>query len=233
MKILGIIPAREGSKRVPKKNFRPFFNTTLTDLAIQHALESKLITNIVLSTDSKEILDIGKKYKQVFLLKRPNDIAQDSSPAIEYVRHCLKVVEAKKGIQFDIVVIIQPSSPFRSGKDIDATIDLLLNNPKFDSAVSVSKVKHDVHPLKFKVMNESELLPYIQEEKGRFSAEQLPEVYVRNCAVYVTWRKYLETRSDVIGNRSLGYIMSAESSIDINDLYDFEIAEYLFKKFAI
>ena len=229
-KILAIIPAREGSKRELQKNFRPFAGTTLTDITIEHALKSKLITDVVLSSDSDEVLAIGSKYNGVISLKRPEEFSTDTSPAIEFVRHTLQVMEPKKGYTYDMVVILQPSSPLRYVEDIDNTIELLAGNPDADSSVSVVKIDHMVHPVKLKVLKGKELLPYIEEEKGRFAAHELPDVYVRNCAVYVTWRRDLETRPDVIGNKSLAYEMPAEISADINSMMDFEFAEYLYKK---
>lgn len=229
VKTLAIIPAREGSKRVPKKNFRPFAGTTLVDIAIKQCLGAKEITDTVLTSDSENVLNIGKSYPNLILLRRPDIYADDNSPAIDYVRHTLCEVEAK-GNKYDIIVIIQPSSPLRTSADVDATINLLKLNPSADSAVSVVKVSHMVHPVKLKVMQGDTLLPFIEEERGRFTSKDLPDVFVRNCAVYVTWRRELETRADVIGAKSLGYIMSPETSVDINEWIDFEFAEFLFKR---
>ena len=114
--------------------------------------------------------------------------------------------------------------------DIDATIQLLLDNPTADSVVSVVKLDHMVHPLKLKTLDGNELKPFLEDEDGRFAAQNLPPVYVRNCAVYATWRADLETRNDVIGKRSLAYLMPADRSVDINEMMDFEFAEYLYQK---
>ena len=228
MKILGIIPARAGSKRVPQKNFKPFAGTTLSNLAIQQGLASKYITTLAISTDSDDVLNIAKQYKNVHALKRPAEISDDQSPAIDYVRHALITLE--HDIPFDVVVILQPSSPLRSSVDIDSTIELLLQHPEADSAVSVVKVDHMVHPYKLKVMENHQLLPFIEDEAGRFAAQDLPDIYVRNCAVYATWRKDLETRKDVIGQKSMGYIMPADTSVDINENLDFEFAEFLYER---
>jgi CMP-N,N'-diacetyllegionaminic acid synthase len=228
MNILGIIPARGGSKRVPQKNFRPFAGTTLTDIAIQQGLESKLITCLAVSTDSEAIMEIAGRYKGLTGIKRPAEISNDESPAIDYLRHGLEFLE--KNQAFDMVVILQPSSPLRCSSDIDATIRLLIDNPDADSAVSVVKVDHMVHPYKLKTMQQYELLSFIEDEAGRFASHELPDVFVRNCAVYVSWRKDLENRNDVIGNKSLGYLMPAETSVDINEMLDFEFAEFLYVK---
>lgn len=228
LRVLAIIPARGGSKRVPNKNFRQFARTTLTALAIEQALNVRSITDIVLSSDSEEVLKIGSAFPQIYCIKRPVEISGDLSPAIEYVHHALQLVEKDK--PYDAVVILQPSSPLRLPSDIDNTINILLNHPEADSAVSVMKVNQMVHPLKLKRMEQEDLLPFFEDEKGRFAAHELPDAFVRNCAVYVTWRKGLESRSDVIGKKSLGYLMPAERSVDINEILDFEFAEYLYKK---
>lgn len=231
MKILGIIPARQGSKRVQKKNFRPFAGTTLVDIAIQQSLQSKYLTDVALSSDSEEVLEIGKKYCDVITLKRPSEISDDKSPAIDFILHALDILEPQKGYSYDFIVILQPSSPLRTPKDIDNTIELLKQNPQKESSVSVVKVDHMVHPVKLKKMEGKELMPYIEEEKGRFASHELPNIYVRNCAVYVSTRESVIKRKSAISPDSLGYIMPHETSVDINEMIDFEFAEYLFKKF--
>lgn len=228
-KVLAIIPARAGSKRVPAKNFRPFAGTTLVDIAIRQSLGAQLVTDTVLSSDSEEVLKIGRNYPEVISLARPKEYAEDDSPAIDYVRHALDVRERSTS-KYDLIAIIQPSSPLRTSADIDATIRLLTQNPSADSSVSVVKVPHMIHPLKLKVMDGDMLLPFIEDEQGRFSSADLPDIFVRNCAVYATWRKELETRPDVIGSKSLGYVMPPETSVDINHMIDFEFAEYMFLK---
>lgn len=229
MNILAIIPARSGSKRVPQKNFRPFAGTTLTELAIQQALGATLPTHIALSSDRVEILAIADNYPKVYRLLRPLDISGDAAPSIEYVRHALAEIE-NDGIRFEMVVILQPSSPLRTAADIDATIQLLLDNPAADSAVSAVRLDHMLHPYKLKTLDGNELKPFIEPESGRFAAHDLPPVYVRNGAVYATWRHQLETRPDVIGARSLAYLMPPERSVDINEPVDFDFGEYLFLK---
>jgi CMP-N,N'-diacetyllegionaminic acid synthase len=233
LKILGIIPAREGSKRVKNKNFRPFAGKTLVDIAILHCLESSLLTDIVLSSDSDEVLNIGRKYPEIHSVKRPFELSDDHSPAIDYVHHVLSVMEPLKGYEYDIIVVLQPSSPFRSGEHIDNTISLLFCYPEKESAVSVVKVNHMVHPVKLKRLKADILLPYIEEESGRYAADQLEEIYVRNCAVYAIRKDSALRRNSVISPDSVGYIMPPETSVDINNMWDFEFAEFIFKKLHV
>lgn len=228
--VLAIIPAREGSKRVPHKNFRPFADTTLMDLAIKQALESKFITKIVVNSDAAQVKEIASKYKSqgIDFLERPKELATDESPAIEYMIQTIKHYSAL-GLDYDWVVIIQPSSPLREGIDIDATIQLLKDNDDGDSAVSVVKLPHMIHPHKLKKMNGFILEPWLVDEGQKTSAHELPEIFVRNCAVYVFKTNHL-LQGITYGENSLGYIMPQETSVDINDMIDFEFAEYLYQK---
>ena len=227
-KVLGIIPARAGSKRVPGKNYRPFAGTTLTDMAIGQALEAQRLDRIVVSSDSHEVLKIANDYPRVTVLERPREISGDQSSAIEYMLHALDQLAAEQQ-NYDFVVIIQPSSPLRKGIDIDNTIELLLNNPQADSAVSIVQLSHMVHPHKLKTLEGKMLRPWLVDEGQKTSSHELPEIFVRNCAVYVF--KTANLRKGVTyGLMSLGYLMPSEASVDINDLLDFEFAEFLVNK---
>ena len=225
-KILGIIPARAGSKRLPGKNTRLFDGKPLITYSIASALSSTLITDIAVSSDSDEVLEIASNYQRVKVIKRPAELAGDLSPAIDYVKHALEQYK----FTFDYVVIIQASSPLTQPNDIDQTIQLLLNHPKADSSVSVMQLDHAIHPVKLKTMKDNVLLPYLEEENGRMAAHELPELFVRNCAVYVTSIKTLES-GKIIGDYCLGHMTPRERSVDINELIDFEFAELLYKKY--
>ena len=228
MKILGIIPARAGSKRVKDKNIRPFGGKTLTHFAIEQALEAKHLDRIIVSSDSDKVLSIAETYKKVEVLKRPSDLASDTAPAIDYMQHAIKHCETE-GWTPDLVVIIQPTSPIRNGEDIDNTIDCLKKNIITDSAVSIVKLPHDVHPHKFKTLDDGILEPWLVDEGQKTAEKDLPEIYIRNCAVYVF--KVENLKKDVTyGEKCIGYKMKPESAVDINDMLDFEFAEYLIKK---
>lgn len=229
-KILALIPARAGSKRVPNKNIRPFWGSNLTKIAINQALEIPQITTVALTTDSVDLLSMFQDNSGLECIKRPAEISDDKAPAIAYVRHALALLETKFNIRYDYIMILQPTSPLRINEDIVGTIQLMQKHPEADSALSVMRVDHLNNPIKMKVLKGDELIPFLEPEKGRLAADQLPVLYVRNCAVYLTRRKDLDSFIDVMGNTSVGYPMPAERSIDINEMIDFEIAEYLFNK---
>ena len=225
-KILGIIPARGGSKRLPGKNTRLLGGKPLITRTIDSALASKKLDRIAVSSDSEEVLAFAKDHgnENLFFLRRPDEISRDDSPAIEYVNHALEFFKGK-GEEFDVVVILQPSSPFTSPEDIDGTINLLLDSGA-DSAVSVVKLAHDINPLKMKIMDGDKLLPYLEEEKGRMEHGKLPEIYVRNCSVYASKKGVIDT-GRIIGDDCRGFVMPRERSVDINDEFDFLLSEFL------
>lgn len=227
MNIIGIIPARAGSKRVKDKNIRPFAGTTLTHLAIRQALEAKNLDRIVISSDSNEVLTIGRSFKNVDVLKRPSEISSDTAPAIDYMNHVVNYYESI-GWEPDVLVIIQPTSPIRSGKDIDNTIDCLIKNPTADSSVSIVRLPHHVHPHKFKTLEGVLLKPWLVDEGQNTTEKDLPHIYIRNCAVYAFKVKNIKN-GITYGERCIAYKMNDQSAVDINDKLDFEFAEFLLR----
>lgn len=225
MNVLGIVPARAGSKRILRKNLRPLLGRPLVAWALEAALAAQRLSRVVVSSDDPEVLALASNYAAGIPLARPAAIAGDTSPAIEYVRHAVDVLEAGGATRFDAVAIVQPSSPLTSAADIDATV-ALLESSGADSAVSVMRVDHALHPTKFKVMAGDRLLPYLMEEAGRMAAHQLPEVFVRNCSVYAASRRSLD-RGQIIGADCRGYVMPRERSIDVNEEIDLLFAEFL------
>ena len=228
--ILALIPARAGSKRVPGKNLRPFGGSNLTSIAIHQALSVKEISTVALTTDSDELLNLFSEVEGLELIKRPDALSDDKAPAMAYVKHSLELLESKHQRKFDYVMILQPTSPLRTKEDILGTIQLIERHPEADSAVTVMKVDHLNNPIKMKVLDGDKLIPFLEPEKGRLAADQLPVLYVRNCAVYITRRENIESITDVMGRRSVGYLMPAERSVDINELFDFELAEFIYCK---
>ena len=228
MKILGIIPARGGSKRIPGKNTKLFCGRPLIEYIIESSLHSKFLDRIVINSDDEKVLNIGSKYPEIIRIKRPDELSGDKARAIEYVRHTIDVLNQGNNEQFDIVVILQPTSPLTTGEDIDNTIQILIN-AKSDSVVSVMKLNHAIHPVKMKTMEKGRLFPFIEEENGRMAEDELPEIYVRNCSVYASTINTIQ-QNKIIGDDCRGYLMPSIRSVDINDLLDFEFAEFLMTK---
>src|SRR4029077_5895454 len=130
-----------------------------------------------------------------------------------YVRHAVDVLERAGEGPFDAVAILQPSSPLTLPEDIDATIELLESSGA-DAGVSVMKLDHAIHPVKMKVLQGDRIEPFLEEERGRMAAHELPEIFVRNCSVYALRRAVMEA-GQIIGPDCRGYVMPRERSLDI------------------
>lgn len=225
-KIIGIIPARSGSKRIPNKNIKDFIGKPLVQHIIEKALLTNILDDIVVTSDSDAVLKISNKYDKIISIKRPYNLATDKSLAIDYVKHALDILKNTYKKEYDIIVILQPTSPLTLPIDIENTIKLLLETDA-DSAVSVVKVSHMLNPFKLKILDKDKLFPYLVNESDKMASHQIPVLYVRNCSVYVTNVKTIKN-NNIIGEDCRGYIMPPERSIDINEPIDFEFAKYLY-----
>lgn len=229
MRVLGIVPARAGSKRLPRKNVLSLGGRPLVVWAIEAARAARALDRLVVSSDDEEVLAFASERDPALPLRRPPELADDTSPAIDYVRHALHALETSGG-RFDAVAIIQPSSPFTRSADIDATVALLQGSGA-DSAVSIVELDHAIHPLKLKRLEGDRLWPYLEEERGRMAAHELPRLYVRNCSVYVSRRAVIDSGA-ILGDDCRGFVMPAERSVDINTAHDLLFAEFLLQRGA-
>lgn len=225
MKVLAVIPGRAGSKGVPGKNSKIFDGKPLVGYAIEAALESKLITDIVVSSDGEEILNIASSYESVYCHNRRNDLAIDSSPIGDTLVEIIHEFEERP----EFIVLLQPTSPLRTGKQIDEAIKLLLNASDCNSVISVIRMD-DVHPARMYWMEkESQPMKPIIREFETARRQDIPPAFYRNGAIYVTRvPQFMETKSVMTGP-SCGYEMSGQTWLNIDDIRDVIISESLIK----
>lgn len=229
MEVLGLIPARKGSKGIPGKNIKPLFGKPLIGYTFESAVSSALLTRRLLTTDSNEIAEIGREYGIDVPFLRPSELAGDNSSAFEYIEHCLRFLEVNEGYCPELVVLLQPTCPFRNGQDIDSCISLLKNSDA-DSVVSVSALPTKFHPnWQFNVSEDGLLHPFSGGgwDELATARQHLDETYTRNGAVYVFRRKIFNTLNNIYGNKVLAYIMPEERSVNIDDKDDWQKAEEL------
>ncbi len=231
-KILGLITARGGSKSIPKKNIKEILGKPLIAYTIEQALKSKYLTKTIVSTDDDEIIKVAREYKADAPFVRPKEFAQDNSPHIDVVLHALDWLRKNQGEEYDYLMILQPTSPLRSSEDIDNAIKKAVDMDA-DSVMSMVELI-DFDLKKLKVVEESTGLisPCVSEE-GKTSAfrQKAPKIYKRNCAIYLTKTEILR-KGDLFGEKSFAYIMPPERSLDINEPFDFELAEIFISKHA-
>ena len=225
MKILGIIPARSGSKGVKNKNIRKLNNKYLIDYTIVESLKSNL-TDVIVSTDSLKIMQIVKDLGGNAPFLRPKNLAADNSSSISVVQHAIVTYSKITGLIYDAIMLLQPTCPLRTFLDINNSIDLFISkNP--DSVISVYNV-NGLHPARMKYLDNNNYLidPPFAEKIENQPRQELKPMYIRNGAIYLT--KLSEINKGTFkGNKSLAYIMDADKSINIDTEFDFKLAEML------
>lgn len=218
LSVLAIIPARGGSKGLPGKNIRPLAGKPLIVHTIEQAQRSRYIDRIVLSSDDPKIIEISREAGCDVPFVRPDELASDTATSMDVVFHCLKNVD-----NFDIVVLLQPTSPLRTAGHIDDCIESLLNEG-VDTCISVAEV--DKSPFwMFTTQEDGMLEPLFEQTFSR--RQDLPRTYEINGAVYVSPTKILARNGSFISAKTRGYVMTREQSIDIDTADDFSRAELL------
>ena len=226
-KILAIIPARAGSKGITNKNIVNIGGKPLIKHTIDAALKSTMLTHCIVSTDSDEIANVAKSCGALVPFKRPENLSNDKALSLPVMQHSLKFMEAQQSCQYDLVIMLQPTTPLRLTKDIDNAINILLDT-KSDSVISVVEVGGH-HPLRMKRVIEGRLINYIdQGHEDMRPRQELPPVYIRNGAIYATRRDVLIENNSFIGLDSRAYIMPLERSVNIDTKEDLLLAKSYF-----
>lgn len=227
MKILGVIPARGGSKGVPRKNIKQLGGKPLIAYTIEAALQSQL-SKVIVSTDDEEIADVSKQYGAEIPFMRPAELATDTASSMYLTMHALKKIEEIEGEQYDAVMLLQPTTPFRTNKDINTAIKII-KEKKSDSVISVVNVG-GTHPARMKYLKDGFLIdPPFCEAKENQNRQELEPMFIRNGAIYLTKRDVL-LEGTYKGESCAALVMPDERSINIDTLFDFEYAEWLYNK---
>jgi len=217
--ILGLIPARGGSKGLPGKNIKPLLGKPLIAWTIEQALASKYLDRVVVSTDDKKIAEISKKYGAGVPFMRPKELAEDNAKGIDVVLHVIsRLKENNKKKSYDLIMLLQPTSPLRTKEDIDKAMKLLFLK-EANAIVSVCEVDH--HPLWSNTLPEDGCMKnFISQEITNKNRQELPVFYRLNGAIYLAYCNYVKEQKSFIGEKTFAYIMPKERSIDIDDEID-------------
>jgi CMP-N-acetylneuraminic acid synthetase len=226
-KILAVIPARGGSKGVPRKNIRPLAGRPLIAYTIETALAARdRLHRVIVSTDDPEIAAVARAAGAEVPFLRPAELAADRSPTVPVLQHALRFVEERDGSRMDWVLLLQPTAPFRAVEDIHAALDLALAGG-CDSVISVVQV-FATHPILMKRIEDDRLVPFcIDEKEGTRRQDYKPAAYMRNGAIYLTRRESLVDGSSIWGAAIRPYVMPEQRSVNIDSEMDFKMAEFL------
>lgn len=228
MNIVAIIPARSGSKSVPHKNIRYINNKPMLAYSIEHGLKSKFINRVLLSTDNEDYARIGREYGAEVPFIRPSEYAQDNSLDIDVFYHCLSYLKEKENYEADIVVQLRPTYPIRNIDDIDAMIEILIENKEYDSVRSIAPSKE----IPYKMWNRNEdgsITPLVKDIKECYNMprQDLPATYYQNACIDVVRGPVILERKSMSGSRIYGYIMDKNYDIDTEE--EFRKAEEYIK----
>jgi CMP-N-acetylneuraminic acid synthetase len=208
VKIISIIPARGGSKGLPKKNILELAGKPLIAWTIESSLKSKYISKTIVSSDCDEILNISSKYGSE-ILKRPDELARDTTPTEPVVEHILQNI--KDLGNYSYLVLLQPTSPLRDEKDIDEAISKLIQEKDATALISVKEIDNKI--LKAFKINNNGYLEGISNNKYPFMRRQdLPKVFMPNGAIYIiSINEFLKTKR-LFSDNAISYLMNEEKS---------------------
>lgn len=227
--IVGLIPARAGSKRVPDKNIRPLAGHPVMAYTIAAALESGIFADVIVSTDSEHYAQIAKHYGAEVPFLRPPELAGDVSPDIEWLAYTLKRLQ-EEGRPYDCFSILRPTSPFRQPETIQRAWRAFLAEEGVDSLRAVEKCRQ--HPGKMWVVRGnrmSPLLPLGPPKQPWHSSQyqSLPEVYVQNASLEIAWSRIVLEEGTIAGTVLMPFFTQAYEGFDVNNSYDWHLAEHL------
>ena len=226
--MIAIIPARSGSKGLKNKNLKLINGIPLVAYPILAAKKAKLIKRIILSTDSKKIAKIGKKYGAEVPFLRPKKLATDNSMAMDAYFYTIEKINKNEKSNINEFVVLSPTSPLRTANDIDKAIKIF-KKKKADSLISVKAASYPIGWNNVIVTN-GKLKPFNSNLDGVDNRQKVKKTFINNGAVYIFKHSPLKKNRKYILKNTYPYVMSEKSSIDIDNELDFQIAKMLIEK---
>jgi CMP-N,N'-diacetyllegionaminic acid synthase len=232
MNVLAVIPARGGSKGIPRKNIRMLGGKPLLQYTVEAAFGAERVTRVILSTDDEEIAWVGRRLGVEAPFLRPPELARDDTPTLPVIQHAVRVLE-RDGADFDAVCILQPTHPFRRAEDVDGCIELLESSGS-DSVVTVLPVPAEHHPHWVYFEGAGGTLRLSTGGREPVARRQdLPAAWHREGSVYVVRRNVLMEGNSLYGDRLVGYPMSGRKLVNLDTWEDWRRAEALLKEEAL
>lgn len=231
LNILGIIPARGGSKSIPRKNITKINGHPLIAYTIAEALKSKLITHLIVSSDDDEIRAISEQYGCSAPFRRPKYLSNDKAKSVDCDLHATRYMEKKLKIKFDFVIELMCTNPFKISRDIDSVLKLQIKT-NADSVIGVVKL-YDHHPLRIKKIVKGRIENFVsnlREVPESRRQDLKPDAYIRNGSIYSMRRDMLEIGIRHGSKNSLAYIMPKERTVNIDEKLDLIMAKEMMKQ---
>ncbi len=218
-RVLAVIPARGGSKGVSRKNVRLLAGKPLIVWTIEQAAQSRYIDTVLVSSEDEEICQVARQSGAEIPFVRPMELATDTAAGVDVLCHAVE----NSGGDYDYVVLLQPTSPLRESSDIDEAIECCVSGAA-KSVVSVAQVTKSPYWM-YQMEEGGELTPFVEHVTS--NRQELPQSYALNGAVYVLGVPRLLAKRKILDEQTLGYVMPAERSYDIDTETDFLICDFL------
>ena len=222
MSLLSLIPARGGSKGIPRKNVRPFCGKPLLQWTIDVSLAAPSVDLTVVSTDDAEIAMLARAGGAEVPFLRPTDLASDTASGIAPVLHALDQLP-----DVTDVLLLQPTSPLRRVADVEAAVAMYR---QANSVAVVSVTPSSKHPAWMFGLSPTQELQPLSMRSDAVCRQQLPSAYMLNGAIYLASRSFLEREASFLTPQTLGYVMAPEHSVDIDTLLDWQWGEFLMQQ---
>ncbi|MBW9146121.1 acylneuraminate cytidylyltransferase family protein [Clostridium sp. CM027] len=222
-KFLAIIPARGGSKGIPNKNIMAISGKPLIAYTIESGKKSKYIDELIVSTDSEVIKVIAQQYGAKVPFLRPEELSNDTSKSIDVVIHSIDFYK-KNNVSFDYVILLQPTSPLRTFKHLDESIEKVIES---NSTSLVSVCEAYENPVLMRSIENEKLKEVISFEGTNIRRQDLPAFYIFNGALYINSNDMLVNKKKFVDENTIPYVMNKESSIDIDTMLDARIVEMI------
>ena len=229
MEVLGLIIARGGSKGIPGKNIKPIAGMPLITWTIRQALAAKMLDKVIVSTDGEEIAQIAREAGAEVPFMRPAKFAMDNSPTSDVVIHALEYF-SQRGLNYEMVAILEPTSPLRKPSDIDRGITLLKQRPDVFSVVSVGEV-HTEHPLIVKNIEGGFLVPYLPNAKEIYQRQQTDAAFFPYGVLYLSISQKFHELKTFYTERTLPMLIERWQNYEVDDEVDFAIVSTLIQKY--
>lgn len=226
-RFIAIIPARGGSKGIPRKNIKNLNGKPLIAWTIDAALRSKYIDRTVVSTDDEEIMNYSTEFGAEVPFLRPHYLAKDDSSSVDVILDALFRLQENEGFEFDYLLLLQPTSPLRNESHIDDAIECFAKScENYDSLVSITELDHPIFWNRV-INKENKLENFLEYDKNKcFRRQEFSNVYRMNGAIYlISIERFLEIKQFETES-TMPYIMKRMESIDIDTEDDLKLAEY-------
>ena len=225
---LAIIPARGGSKRLPRKNVLDLNGKPLIAWSIEAGRKSKYVDEVMVTTDDDEIINVSRKFGATVPFVRPEKLADDFATRPEVIKHTIEYYKSHLKKEFDYLIFLQPTSPLRDEKDVDSAIEFIFEK-NTDAVVSVCEVEHPVHWSGI-LPQDKNMSNFLSNVAVQSRSQDFDKYYRLNGAIYICdIAKFLEEGCIFLKENIFAYEMAQEKSVDIDTLMDFRIAEVMMK----